>query len=372
MYKILVHGLTPNLGGMESFVLNYYRHMDHNKIHFDFICNDPVIVCEEELKSYGCKIVHLPIKSRNPIQYKKEINSFLKKHGKEYDCIWDNALTLSNLDYLKLAKKYGIKKRIIHAHNSRNMFRGVKGRAKGLLHIIHKYEVEKYATTFFAASVEARNYFYLPKLYSEVKIIKNAIDVKHFKFNPSIRKIMRSNLGLDDYFILGNVARLQYQKNQIFILYILKYLKEKNKKIKLIFVGDGSDREMLIRKAHEIGVENNILFVGMQENINEWLNSFDVFVFPSLFEGLGIALLEAEANGLPVVASKDVIPTEVKLNSNFKFISLKSDPKVWASVIQDLKNSDRIPYDIVEDNFKKNGWNIQTNAGKLENILIEN
>ena len=212
----------------------------------------------------------------------------------------------------------------------------------------------------------------MPKLYGEVKIIKNAIDVKHFKFNSSTRKRMRSNLGLDDYFILGDVARLQYQKNQIFSLYILRHLKTKNKKIKLIFVGAGPDREMLIQKAREMGIEKDILFVGMQENISDWLDCFDIFVFPSLFEGLGIALLEAEANGLPVVASKDVIPTEVKLNSNFKFISLKSDPKVWASVIQDLKNSDRIPYDIVEDNFKKNGWNIQTNAGKLENILIEN
>ena len=219
MYKVLVHGLTPNLVGIESFVLNYYRHMDHKRVHFDFICNDPAVVCEEELKSYGCKIIHLPAKSKEPIQYKKRLNSFLKKYGNEYDCIWDNALTLSNLDYLKLAKKYGIKKRIIHAHNSKNMFRGIKGKIKGMVHVIHKYEVEKYTTDFFVASVEARDYFYLPKLYGKVKIIKNAIDVENFKFNPMTRSLMRSKLGLDDYFVLGNVARLQYQKIK-FLYYI--------------------------------------------------------------------------------------------------------------------------------------------------------
>ena len=139
----------------------------------------------------------------------------------------------------------------------------------------------------------------------------------------------------------------------------------------MIFVGDGPDREMLTQKAHEIGVENDILFVGMQKNINDWLDCFDIFVFPSLFEGLGIALLEAEANGLPVVASKDVIPVEVKLNSNFKFISLKSSPKAWANVIQSFKGSDRIPYNAVEDSFKKSGWDIQADAIKLEETLID-
>lgn len=372
MYKILVHGLTPNLGGLESFILNYYRNMDHNKIHFDFICNDPVIACGNELKSYGCKIIHLPMKSQNPIRYKRNLNDFFKKYSKDYDCLWDNALTLSNLDYLRLAKKYGIKKRIIHAHNSQNMFRGIKGKIKGLLHVIHKYEIEKYATDFFAASIEARDYFYLPKLYGKVRIIKNAIDAKQFKFNSIVRRAMRSKLGLNDYFILGNVARLQYQKNQIFLLYVLKYLKEKNKKIKLILVGDGPDHEMLIQKAREIGVLDDILFVGMQKNISEWLDCFDVFIFPSLFEGLGIALLEAEANGLPVIASKDVIPAEVRINSNFKFISLNLSPKVWANQIQSMRNNNRISYNEVERNFKQNGWDIQSDAIKLENILIKN
>lgn len=293
MYKVLVHGLTPNLGGLEAFILNYYQYMNHDNIHFDFICNDPVIACEEEFKSYGCKVIHLPMKSKEIIQYNKELNNFFKNHAKEYDCIWDNALTLSNLDYLKLAKKYGIVRRIIHAHNSQNMFTGINGKIKGALHTLHKYELEKYATDFLAAS----------------------IDVKKFKFNSIKRKEMRSKLALENYFVLGNVARLQYQKNQIFSLYILKHLKKNNKKVKLVFVGDGPDREKLINKARELGIVNDVLFVGMKKNINEWLNCFDMFIFPSLFEGLGIALLEAEANDLPIVASKDVIPAEVKLNS---------------------------------------------------------
>ena len=371
MYKVLVHGLTPNLGGLEAFILNYYQYMNHDNIHFDFICNDPVIACEEEFKSYGCKVIHLPMKSKEIIQYNKELNNFFENHAKEYDCIWDNALTLSNLDYLKLAKKYGIVRRIIHAHNSQNMFTGINGKIKGALHTLHKYELEKYATDFFAASIEARDYFYLPKLYKKVKIIKNAIDVKKFKFNSIKRKEMRSKLALENYFVLGNVARLQYQKNQIFSLYILKHLKKNNKKVKLVFVGDGPDREKLINKARELGIVNDVLFVGMKKNINEWLNCFDMFIFPSLFEGLGIALLEAEANGLPIVASKDVIPAEVKLNSNFTFISLKSSPKIWSSIIRHMKPSGRIPYNKVELNFKEKGWEIASAANKLEELLIQ-
>lgn len=368
---MLVHGLTPNLGGLESFILNYYRHMNHDKIHFDFICNDPIIACEDELKSYGCKIIHLPMKSKKFIHYKNQINTFFKEHSQEYDCVWDNALTLSNLDYLKLAKKYGIKRRIIHAHNSKNMFTGIKGKVKALLHVKHRNEIVNYATDFFATSVESRDYFYLPNLYKRVKIIKDAIDIKEFRFNIRARERIRSKFNLNGYLVLGNVARLQYQKNQFFSLSILKKLVEKNNKIKFVFVGAGPDKAKLMKRAKELGVLENTLFVGMQKNIDEWLSCFDIFVFPSLFEGLGMALLEAEANGLPIIASQNVIPKEVKLNSNFEFASLKLGPNIWSKKITNMVNWKRLDFSVIKRNFEINGWDIKTAAKELEEVLIK-
>ena len=127
--KVLVFGMTENPGGVESVIMNYYRNIDLKRVHFDFLCNSyEPIAYEDELTSNGAKCFHFVARSKNPIKYHKELKTFFKKHADEYSAIWVNVCSLANIDYLKLAKKYGISKRIIHSHNSENMDSKLRGK----------------------------------------------------------------------------------------------------------------------------------------------------------------------------------------------------------------------------------------------------
>lgn len=365
--KILVFGMTPNPGGVESVLMNYYRNIDKNKVQFDFLCNSPdKIAYEDELLTGGSKVYKVSMRSKHPLKYHRELNDFFKKNADKYDAIWVNLNSLANIDYLKLAKKYGIKRRIIHSHNSRNM----DGYLRGLLHEKNKKHIAKYATDFWACSVEAGKWFYPEKIRKQEKIINNAIDLNSIKFDEAERKIIRKKYNLEGKLVIGNVGRLHFQKNQTFLLEITKEIKKIVPNIKVVLVGDGSDKEKLQHKSRELGIEADVLFTGVQKNITAWLSTFDVFVFPSLFEGLGVALLEAEATGVPVIASKKVIPKEAKITSNFIFYPLTASPKEWAEKIVKLNNyQKRLSEKEVLNDFKKAGYSIKEESKKLEKVF---
>jgi len=368
MKNILIFGMTENTGGVESFIMNYYRNIDKTLFHFDFLCNTHnKIAYEEEIINSGSKIFKFTARNKNFLKYKKQLNEIFKMHAKNYDCIWVNINSLANIDYLKLANKYGIKKRIIHSHNSQNM----DSFARGLLHRINRFFIERYATDFFACSKEAANWFYKKKIIDKVKIIKNAIDVKKFIFNSENRNEIRKYFNLENSFVIGNIGRFHFQKNQDFILDIFKEFLKKHSNTKLVLIGKGEDEIKLKQKAELLDISNNCLFVGVQNNIEKWLSMFDILLFPSLFEGLPLTLLEAQANGLPVLASS-VISKEVKLNDNFIFYNLEANVQKWADEIIYIKEHlQRINNDILQKIFIENGYDIKTEVKKIEKILAE-
>ena len=368
MKKILIFGITEIKGGIESFIMNYYRNIDKTLFHFDFLCNTyNKIAYEDELIDSGSKIFKFTARNKNFFKYKKELNIFFKNHAKEYDCIWVNVCSLSNIDYLKLATKYGIKKRIIHSHNSQNM----DSLLRGILHKINRFFIEKYATDFFACTKEAAIWFYKKQTLNKVKIIKNAIDLQKYKFNNESRNEIRNAFRLENDFVIGNVGRFHFQKNQTFILNIFKEFLEKYNNAKLVLIGEGEDEIKLKQKASLLGIENKCLFVGRQNNIEQWLSAFDVFLFPSLFEGLPISLLEAQANGIPILASSN-ISKEVKINDNCIYYSLKESSINWAKKIIYMKeNLKRISCENLFGFFDLCGFNIQIEVKKIEKILME-
>lgn len=370
MKKIIVFGMTENPGGVESFLMNYYRKMNHNNVHLDFLCNSyNKIAYEDELISYGSKTFHFTPRRENPVVFHRELNDFFQKHAKEYDAIWVNVSSLANIDYLKLAKKYDIPKRIIHSHNSRNM----DGRLRGLLHEHNRKIIDKYATDFWACSQDAAKWFYRDDLMSKVKIIHNAIDVSKYQFDPEKRKNIRKQLGIDENsYVMGNVGRLHFQKNQIFALDIVAALKKKKSDVYLILVGQGEDETKLREKCSKLGIEKQVIFAGMQKDIPGWLSTFDLFLFPSLFEGLSIAALEAQADGLPVLASNKVIPEELKINDNFQFFSLDQSAEEWADQIYgNLQYQKRADEAHIVKQFKEKGYLIDEEAPRLEKMLME-
>ena len=246
---------------------------------------------------------------------------------------------------------------------------------RGLLHNWNKRKIGKYATNYWAASKEAGLWFYSSLKSSKVEIIKNAIDVDNFAFNREDRNNIRQNNSLTGFIVLGNIGRLHFQKNQSFAIDILDNLVKKNPNYKLVLVGQGEYREKLIQKTKVLHLESNVLFTGAQTNINSWLSAFDIFIFPSIFEGLGIAGLEAEANGLPVFASKSVIPSELKINSNFQFVSLKKNAKYWADLIAEQSINNRLSQEKILNYFINSGFDINNAVIFLEKKLesaIEN
>ena len=367
MVRILVFGMTENPGGVESFLINYYRHIDKNKIQWDFLCNshNPVAY-EDELVRLGGRCFHITARSADRQKYRQELDSVFKEHAKEWSAIWVNVCSLANIDYLKIAKKYGIEKRIIHSHNSQNMDNWLRG----LLHKWNKRQIGKIATDFWACSEDAAKWFYSGETLKKAVVIHNAIDVERMRFDEEKRKAIRTKYGWKDKYIIGNVGRLHFQKNQSFALDIFAEYLKKNKNALLVLVGQGEDERMLKEKADKLGIKDSVYFAGVQSDIQAWLSSFDLFLFPSVFEGLGIAGLEAEVNGLPTIASKRVIPEEVKINDSFCFIDLEAGANAWSEKIEELSSVERAEYCDVKKRFVEKGYDIDTETGKLETLLM--
>ena len=369
MFNVLVFRMTENPGGVESVIINYYKRLQNKKIHFDFLCNTKnKIAYEDLLISMQSKIYKITARSTNIFDYYKELHSFFKEHAHEYDCIWINVNNLVNIDYLIMAKKFGIKKRIIHSHNSHLMEKGIRANIKKIIHFINKKRLFKYATDYWACSSDAAKWLYIDSILKNVRIIKNAIDSRKLVFNLHKREKIKQKYHLENSLVIGNVGRLQLQKNQEFCLRVIKNLQVMKPDVKMVFVGEGPDHAKLVELVNKYGLNSKVLFVGVQKDIEGWLSAFDVFLFPSLFEGLPLALLEAQANGVPVVASSDAIPQDVKINKNFKFLSLKQNISCWIKYILKVKREN--DEENIYKNFLKSGYEINKAASELENIFI--
>ena len=363
MKRILVFGITENSGGVESFLLNCYRKINRETIQFDFLGNSyGQMVGEKELRSLGGRTFHIIARSKNPLLYRKQLDRLFREHASEWSAVWVNVCSLANIDYLKAAKKYGIQKRIIHSHNSRNM----DGKLRGLLHARNRKTVDRYATDFWACSEEAAKWFYRDDLMPKVKIIHNAIDPEMYAFSPEKRVAVRKSLSIGEgTFVIGNVGRLHFQKNQTFAVKIFREYLKKDPDSLLVLVGGGEDEELLRRQSQDI--RDKVVFAGVQTDVQGWLSAFDFFLFPSLFEGLGIAALEAQANGLPVLASKGAVPKEVKVNDNCSFCSLRSSPAVWAEKIR--KAARITDYNSIKKTVRSCGYDSSTEACRLQDLL---
>lgn len=365
MKNILVFGMTDNPGGVESFIVNYYRNIDRTKIHCDFLCNFfEKCAYEDELIAMGSKVYHIPARHKNVVRYERHLDLFFREHASEYDILWVNVCSLANIDYLDKAKKYGIPVRIIHSHNAQNM----DSFLRGTLHHANKNRIGRVATDFWACEEDAAHWFYSDALLKKAVIIRNAIDADKMAFDPVKRDIYRHQVGVEDKFVIGNIGRLHFQKNQAFAMDCLHEYLKINPNAVLLLVGQGMDEEKLHAKALQLGIQDKVIFTGKQFDIQGWLSAMDFFIFPSVFEGLGMAALEAQANGLPVLATKGDIPYELKVLPNFAFKPLEDGAAAWARQIEQmrLKSGERVEPAKIRRLFKRSGYDIHTEARKLE------
>ncbi|HFI0430162.1 TPA: glycosyltransferase, partial [Streptococcus suis] len=253
-------------------------------------------------------------------------------------------------DYFVFAKKYGIRKRIIHSHSSKwggNLVRRI-------LHEINKRRLGLYATDFFACSETAADYMFTKNLRGRAKIINNAIDLQKFTFNKVGREKIREELGWETKKIVGNIGRLSRQKNQPFLIDIFNEAYKIDHDLRLLLLGsrtgDDNTESVIQQKINEYGLSDVVKLVGTKTDIQSWLSSMDLFIMTSIFEGLPLSAVEAQANGVPLLLS-DSITSETAINSNVHFISLEKDIKYWAKYIVEFVSYRRIEFKEIENNF---------------------
>ncbi|MGN1300445.1 MAG: glycosyltransferase [Clostridia bacterium] len=338
MKKILVFGMTENPGGIENVIMNYYRNIDRNVMQFDFLCNTKDVAYEDEIKKLGGNVYRVTSRKENRKKFKTEMTIFFKEHAMEYYAIWVNICSLANIDYLKYAKKYKIKKRIVHSHNSQNMDSFIRG----ILHRVNRFFITKYATDYWSCSKEASEWFYSKKIINskEIFLVNNAIDYEKFRFNEKIRDRIRNSMNLEEKtLVVGNVGRLHFQKNQQFVIDIFEEIYKKNNNSILFIIGEGPDREKLLDKIKEKKLEKCCFLLGVRSDINDIMQGLDVMLFPSLFEGLPLTVIEAQASNLPTYISKDKIDQRCIIDDRIIYqIPLEEKPKEWAKIVLDSYN----------------------------------
>lgn len=319
-------------GGIESFLTGVIKSLDMSIFSVDVIsAKMGESIFTAPLKDLGVRFYELSGKLRSPKNY-----GIFKKLLREnqYDILHFNIFQAYAFRYVKIAKDVGIEKRIVHAHGAG--LRKSKTRAlKYALHCISRFLWKKHITDTLACSGVAANFLFGS---SPDGIIKNGINAKSFAFSDSERESYRSSLGIGDSPLIGSVGRLSSEKNQDFLLKVFSKIIVTVPDAKLLLVGDGPDKERLVTLARELKISDSVIFYGASSDIPSLMSAMDSFVFPSLFEGLGIVAIEAQASGLPTVCST-AVPTDVNITNLVRFVSLDESTDQWARVIIDSLNS---------------------------------
>lgn len=365
MIRVLHSVSNMDRAGIETMIMNYYRHIDKEKVQFDFLCNKQKEgAYDEEIRKMGGRIYKSP--GLNPIKwfkYEKMVRSLLNENP-DIKIVHSHNGAFS-LQAQLVAKKNGIKNRIVHVHGTKIDFN-----LKLPLKLIYKKFLKKVSNNYWGCGIEAVRYYFGDKEIKSgnYKIIRNAIEVNKFVYNEQKRNELRKKYNLENKFVIGNVARFMTQKNHTFTLDLFKVILEKNKDAVLILLGDGELLEPMKQKAKNLGIDKAVMFLGNVNNVNDMYQAMDVFLLPSLFEGLPVVGIEAQASGLKCIMS-DTITDEVAITNNVKFLSLKNDSlEKWADEI--LSNVGYKRKDMTKEIIEA-GYSIEEEAKKLQEIYLK-
>lgn len=359
--RILQISFDMSRGGAETLIMNIYRNIDRSKIQFDFLLhNKKKSAYEDEITALGGRIYRIPrFLGYNKLSYDKNLEAFLLEHP-EYTIIHDHLMD-SATETFKIAKKLG-RKTISHSHITQN-----KLSLDSFIRFFFRKDIYKVSDYRMACSNDAGRWLYRGK--ADFIVLKNGIETEKFSFSFENRRKTRKALGLKETdLVIGTIGRCVEQKNQKRALEIFRDLHKKNVNSKLVLVGEGPLEKDLKSQAKKSGVETAVVFTGSIKNTNEMYSAFDCFLFPSLYEGLGIVLIEAQANGLPCIISSN-IPKDVDvINPLIHRVGLKDDNDVWVETIQEsrpLEDRTKAPSLI-----KKAGYDIKDVAEYIENFYM--
>ena len=366
--RVLQVGMTRNLGGIETYLIEQFRHLDKSKIDYDFvnITGEYSICYEDEILASGSKIFKVVSRHKNPLlHYWQWFNILLQNKG-VYDVIVLNTNSLEYVFPLVLGKIFGIPVRVIHSHNSG--FENKQGLARRLLVGMNKKLLAWSANLRFACSQFAGQWMFKDNPYH---VIYNAIDIHKYDADLAVRDEMRQALNLDTALTLLHVGRFSYQKNHSFLLDIFKEVHSIQPDSVLLLVGDTTEESEFLtevkRKIKAYGLENVVRLLGRRDDVNKIMQAADVLVMPSFFEGLTVVGIEAQASDLPLLLS-DTVTKKLGLLPSTQFISLEAGPTAWAEAIVNSKQHNRQSR---YEELKAAGYDIGNETERVEKLLID-
>lgn len=359
MVRVLQIVTYMGRGGLETMLMNYYRHIDRNKVQFDFLVHRNFEAdYDQEILDLGGKIYKLPRLNPFSKTYLNKLDQFFKNHT-EYKIVHSHLDCMAGLP-LKYAKRNSVPVRIAHAHSTNQ----TKDK-KYLLKLLFKMNIKKNATDLFACAQDAGIWMFR---CNQFHVMNNAIDAKAYVVNIEIGKEVRQELQIpEDAFVVGHVGRFAPPKNHKFIVEIFsEVLKVKHNSF-LLLVGDGELKKEIEILTSVLGIKNQVIFTGMRSDVNRILQAMDVFLFPSTYEGLPLSIIEAQAAGLPCLIS-DKVPIECRKTDLVRQLSLKESLSTWKDVVIDEGKV------LKKDTFKEisnGGFDICNNAKWLEDFYLE-
>lgn len=352
--RILVYGMTDNMGGIEAYIMNVYRHLDKDRLTFDFIVDFPEMAYNDEVSAGGSNIYFIPAKGKNPLKHLAEFYRVLKKH-KEYKTVYFNILN-AGAAFSMLVPFLLRRKIVTHSHNSSDNNMRLHNAFKGLLNFFTKGKL--------ACSQVAADYMFGEN--SGAVIINNAIELDKYIYNENVRMKKRSELGLDNELTVLHVGRMSPEKNPMYIIDIFSEIVKRQSDAVLLYTGRGPMEDEIKKYAEDKNLtEKNIKFLGMRKDVNELMQAADIFLLPSLFEGLPVVGIEAQTADLQCFLS-DKITEAVKITDKVKFLSIEQPAGVWADSILSAEVSGRVNR---KQDMTDAGYNIEKEVEKLVKAL---
>lgn len=345
-------------GGLETMLMNYYRKIDRSKVQFDFLVHrDFEADYDREILSLGGKIHRLPPLNPFGTGYSSALNNFFKAHP-EYRIVHSHLDCMAGIP-MKYAQKNGVSVRIAHSHNS-NQTKDLKYPLK----LYFKRNIRKYATDLFACSEEAGKWMFST---GDFCVLNNAIDAASYAFDPQVRHEVRDQLGIQaDAIVIGHVGRFAPPKNHRFLADIIAEVIKQKKNTVALLVGDGELRQQTEKQVQDMEIADKVIFTGVRSDVSRLLQAMDVFVFPSIYEGLPVSIVEAQAAGLPCLISEKV-PIECKKTALVTQLPLALGTAGWTEAV--LKAAEQPRANTLEQ-IKHAGFDIEENAAWLTDFYL--
>ncbi len=346
-------------GGLTNAYMNYYRAMDKTGLEIDIAStNNPEAELIAELEKNGSTYFNLGDRKKDVFGYIRRLNEVLL--NKHYDVIHVNANSATAVIELAIAKKRGVTKRIAHNHTSICDHK--------IAHYVLKPFFDKCYTDALACSRRAGEWIFTDGHFI---VMNNGILAEKYRFSKEDRNAIREKYGINEStFVIGNLGKIYKPKNHAFLIDVFNEYHKKNQDSILLLVGDGVLRHEIENKVKTLRIDDSVIFAGMQDQPQKYLSAMDYFIFPSIWEGMPLALIEAQASGLECLAS-DSIDSDVAVTDNVRFLDVLSSANIWSTNVECANEDRNDTSDKAIHNVMLAGYDVATSSLEMRNLYIE-